>query len=76
MPIKKIQAVIYLLSFSSFTHIFANRLSAAKSGNIRFSHAELHNVMAKDNIVCAFPNVEICLRIFLTLMVANCLAEH
>ena len=33
-------------------------------------------VMVKDNIVCSIPNVEISLRIFLTLMVANCSAER
>ena len=31
-----------------------------------YSHAEFHSVMLKDNIVCAFPNVEISLRMFLT----------
>ena len=32
--------------------------------------------MVKDNIECAFPNVEISLRIFFTLMVTNCSAER
>ena len=32
--------------------------------------------MVKDNIECAFPNVDISLRIFLTLMVTNCPAER
>ena len=31
--------------------------------------------MANDNIECAFPNVEISLRIFFTLMVTNCSSE-
>ena len=32
--------------------------------------------MVKDNIECAFLNVEISLRIFFTLMVTNCSAER
>ena len=32
--------------------------------------------MGKDNIVCAFPNIEINLHISLSLMVTNCSAER
>jgi len=35
----------------------------------------LNKVIVEDNIECAFPNVEISLRIFLTLMVTNCTTE-
>ena len=51
------------------------KISATKSGNIGFCHAELYKVMVKVNMECAFPNVEISLHIFLTLMVTNCSAE-
>jgi len=36
----------------------------------------LNKVIVKDNNECAFPNVEISLRIFLTLMVTNCTTER
>jgi len=36
----------------------------------------LNKVIVEDNIKCAFPNVEITLRIFLTLMVTNCTTER
>ena len=49
-----------------------HKSSATKSGNARFSHAELHKVIVKGNIQWAFPNVEISFRILLTLMVTNC----
>jgi hypothetical protein len=32
----------------------------------------LNKVIVEDNIECAFPNIEIILRIFLTLLVTNC----
>ena len=35
----------------------------------------LNKVIVEDNIECAFPNIEIILRIFLTLMVTNCKTE-
>jgi hypothetical protein len=35
----------------------------------------MNKVIAEDNIECAFPNVEISLCIFLTLMVTNCTTE-
>ena len=45
-----------------YSHI-RHKVSATKSGNTRLSHAELYNVMVKDNIECAFPNAKISLRI-------------
>jgi hypothetical protein len=36
----------------------------------------LNKVIVEDNIECAFPNLEISLRIFLTLMVTNCTTER
>ena len=35
-----------------------------------------NKVFVEDNIECAFPNVDISLRIFLTLMVTNCTTEY
>ncbi|XP_065667306.1 uncharacterized protein LOC136087768 [Hydra vulgaris] len=46
--------------------------AASKSENNTFNHGELYQVIIRDNIECAFPNVEIAFRIFLTLMVFNC----
>ena len=37
---------------------------------------KIKKVMFKDDIECAYPNVEISLRIFVTLMVTNCSAER
>ena len=36
----------------------------------------LNKVIIEDNIECAFSNVEISLRIYLTLMVTNCKTER
>ncbi len=36
----------------------------------------LNKVIVEDNIECAFPNLKISLRIFLTLMVTNCTTER
>ena len=57
-----------------YSHI-RHKFCAIKSGNTRFSHAELHKVMVKDNIECAFPNVEIPWHIFSTLIASNHTAE-
>ena len=35
-----------------------------------------NKVIVEDNIECAFPNIEISLRIFLTLMITNCTTER
>ena len=37
-----------------FLSYVRHNLSATKSGNTRFSHAELYGVMANDDINCAF----------------------
>ena len=36
------------------------------------SHTDLYQIIYKENIQMAFPNVEAILRLFLTLMVTNC----
>lgn len=41
-----------------------------------FTHMELYNTITEDKLESAFPNVEIALRIFLTLMVTNCTTER
>jgi len=53
-----------------------HKFSATKYVKTRFSHAELYKIILEDNIECAFPNVDIAFRIFLTLMVTNCSAER
>uniref|UniRef100_A0A674J5Q6 HAT C-terminal dimerisation domain-containing protein n=1 Tax=Terrapene triunguis TaxID=2587831 RepID=A0A674J5Q6_9SAUR len=47
-----------------------------ETGKMKFSHIDLHDTILKDGIQCVFPNVEIALRIFLTLMITNCSAER
>ena len=59
-----------------FHSYIRHKFSATKYAKARFSHAELYKVIVEDNIGCAFPNVEISLRIFLTLMVINCTTER
>ena len=71
MLIQMTWTVIYLLSFSSFTHIFDTSLVQQK-----LDWVMLNKVIVEDNIECAFPNLEISLRIFLTLMVTNCTTER
>ena len=54
-------------------------LYAAKSNNTgktKFSHLDLYNSLVEDKIQSVFPNIEIALRIFLTLMITNCSAER
>ena len=62
-----------LQQFNSYIH---HKFSATKSGNTRFSHAELYEIMVKYNIKCAFPNVDINLHIILILMVVTYSAER
>ena len=40
------------------------------------SHSYLYSIMVEDGIQDVFPNVDIALRIFLTLMITNCTAER
>ena len=54
-----------------FHSYIRHKFSARKAAKARFSHAELYKVIVDDNIECAFPIIEISLRIFLTLMVTN-----
>jgi len=49
--------VIYLLNFSSFTHIFD--ISLVQQKLKRLDSVILNKVIVEDNIECAFPNVEI-----------------
>ena len=59
-----------------FHSYIRHKFRVSKSENNSFSHAELYKIIVRDNIKCAFPNVEIALRIFLTLMVTNCSTER
>ena len=74
MLIQMTWTVIYLLSFSSFTHIFDISLVQHKLKKLDW--VMLNKVIVEDNIECAFPNLKISLRIFLTLMVTNCTTER
>ena len=40
------------------------------------SHLDLYQIIHKENIEMAFPNVELILRMFLSLMVTNCSGER
>ena len=60
---------MYLLSFSSFTHIFDISL-------VQQRLQKLNKVIVEDNIGCSFLNVDIRLRVLLTLMVTNCTIER
>ena len=60
----------FRLSFSSFTHIFDISLVQQKLQMLDL--VILNKVIIEDNIECAFSNVEISLRIYLTLMIPNC----
>ena len=44
--------------------------------SISFSHMELYQIICKEKIHTAFPNVEAILRLFLSLMVTNCSGER
>ena len=44
--------------------------------SVQGHHKKIEKVMVKDNIECAFPNLEISLQILLTLMVTDCSAER
>ena len=64
--------VIYLLSCSSFTHII--NISLVQQKLQKLDLVMVNKVIVEDSIECAFPNVEISLRICLTL-VTNCTFE-
>lgn len=42
----------------------------------KFTHSDLYESLIRDNLASVFPNVEIALRIFLTLMITNCSTER
>ena len=44
--------------------------------SISLSHGDLYEIMCKEKIHTAFPNVEAILRLFLSLMVTNCSGER
>ena len=44
--------------------------------NRKYSHQDLYDIIMKDGIKSAFPNVEVVLRMFLSLMVTNCTGER
>ena len=52
------------------------RAKSNNTGKTKFSHLDLYNSLVEDKIQSVFPNVEITLRIFLTLMITNCSAER
>lgn len=64
------------VELQQFHSYVCHKFSAQENVKTRFSHAELYKIIVEDNIECAFPNVEIAFRIFLTLMVTNCSAER
>ena len=47
-----------------FHSCISHKLSAPELWNTKFSNAEINKVAVKDNIECAFPNVEISLSIY------------
>ena len=52
-----------------------HKFSETKNVKTRFSHAKLYKILVEESIECAFPNVDIGFRLFLTLMITNCSAE-
>ena len=53
-------------------HAYLQQAHPDKNHNFQ----DMYNVVIKDNIQSAFPNIEITLRLFLTLMVTNCSGER
>ena len=51
-------------------------LTGTEEQSISLSHGDLCEIMCKEKIHTAFPNVEAILRRFLSLMVTNCLGER
>ena len=51
-------------------------LTGTEEQSISLSHGDLYEIMCKEKIHTAFPNVEAILRLFLSLMVTNCLGER
>ena len=51
-------------------------LTGTEEQSISLSHGDLYEIMCKEKIHTAFPNVEAILRLFLSLMVTNCSGER
>ncbi|XP_075396922.1 zinc finger MYM-type protein 1-like [Tenrec ecaudatus] len=52
------------------------RTKFTDSSRMNFTHVALYDSIVGDKIQCVFPNVEIALRMFLTLMITNCTVER
>ena len=50
--------------------------SEEEEQSLFFSHKELYQIICKEKIHTAFPNVEAILRLFLSLMITNCSGER
>lgn len=55
-------------------HIYVKMHHAANNQNL--NHQDLYQIIFKDKLNLAFPNVEATLRLFLSLMVTNCSGER
>lgn len=51
-------------------------LKIAEDKSINISFTDFYKIIIDDDLKLVFPNVEICLRIFLTLMITNCSGER
>lgn len=52
------------------------RLKMEKDKNISANFTDFYNIIVNDQLQTVFPNVEICFRIFLSLMITNCSGER
>ena len=65
--------------FMFIVHIHAYVRASNPTGemeNTKYNHQDLYGIIIKDGIKSAFPNVEVVLRMFLSLMVTNCTGER
>ena len=66
-----------LLHFHLYVRQTQNQgLTGTEEQSISLSHGDLYEIMCKEKIHTAFPNVEAILRLFLRLMVTNCSEER
>ena len=66
-----------LLHFHLYVRQTQNQgLNGTEKQSISLSHGDLYEIMCKEKIHTAFPNVEAILRLFLSLMVTNCSGER
>ena len=66
-----------LLHFHLYVRQTQNQgLTDTEEQSISLSHGDLYEIMCKEKIHTAFPNVEAILRLFLSLMVTNCSGER